>query len=706
MKYIINKASNYKRLNLISSASLILLASCASGFAHGSSAEKYPGIFINNGSGSGGCIWTYDNAHKANIGVIENDKVSFGAGGVHPELLPTLAELGGGSNVVCGTGDKAYQTSRALFYGTDASAGTVSLTLGNELFVNGGNLGLGGGTKNRAMHIGSLATLDANSGMRALAIGAGEQATIASGDDSIAIGTNAQALHNGSVAIGFGSKTYDAFATPSMRINNQTYTVAGTKLAGTVSVGNVGAERTITNVGAGRVNALSTDAVNGSQLHSTNQEIAGLVQKVDQVKASLSRGNDTAVNYDQTAGGAKGNTVTLEGGDVSSPVSIKNVARGTDGRDAVNVSQIREQSAKDRSYTDQEVSKVAATAKQNGQSALASAKAYTDQEVAQVKNRVGANSTAIENNSQKIEHLKAGIDATSSSAVKYDLNDDGTNSNTVTLHGGDESAAVTIGNVAAGVNGRDAVNVDQLEGRLKEEAINNRSHTDQRMGEVKAHSDAADRQLNRDIQDNDAEILATNQRLDKTDEKLHDVDTFSVKYGQNEDGAKNNVVALQGGDPNAPVVLENVASGVKSNDAVNVGQLKDSMEEVSNKAHVYTDERIAHTRDYVDQKAQATLGQANGYTDEKFDQLSGEIVSTRKEARQAAAIGLAAASLRYDDRPGKLSVAAGGGFWRGESAFSAGMGYTNEEGKVRANVSATHAGGHFGVGAGISYTFN
>ncbi|WP_410694560.1 hypothetical protein, partial [Chryseobacterium sp. SIMBA_038] len=38
-----------------------------------------------------------------------------------------------------------------------------------------------------------------------------------------------------------------------------------------MSVGATGAERTITNVAAGRITAASTDAVNGSQLYATNQ---------------------------------------------------------------------------------------------------------------------------------------------------------------------------------------------------------------------------------------------------------------------------------------------------------------------------------------------------------------------------------------------------------------------------------------------------
>ena len=98
--------------------------------------------------------------------------------------------------------------------------------------------------------------------------------------------------------------------------------------------------------------------------------------------------------------------------------------------------------------------------------------------------------------------------------------------------------------------------------------------------------------------------------------------------------------------------------------------------------------------------------EGKNYTDQKFNQLSSEIGDVRKEARQAAAIGLAAASLRFDDRPGKLSAAVGGGYWRSEGALALGMGYTSESGRIRSNISATTSGGHWGVGAGLSFTFN
>jgi autotransporter adhesin len=47
-------------------------------------------------------------------------------------------------------------------------------------------------------------------------------------------------------------------------------------VANTVSVGSVGNERTIVNLAAGTLSAVSTDAVNGSQLFATNQLVSSI----------------------------------------------------------------------------------------------------------------------------------------------------------------------------------------------------------------------------------------------------------------------------------------------------------------------------------------------------------------------------------------------------------------------------------------------
>ncbi|MBO3278327.1 hypothetical protein JFY56_24225, partial [Pseudomonas sp. Milli4] len=96
----------------------------------------------------------------------------------------------------------------------------------------------------------------------------------------IAIGKGATAATANSVALGDGATTAAAVGTASAKIADTTYNFAGAVPTGTVSVGKTGAERTLTNVAAGRLSATSTDAVNGSQLFATNQEVTNLDGRV------------------------------------------------------------------------------------------------------------------------------------------------------------------------------------------------------------------------------------------------------------------------------------------------------------------------------------------------------------------------------------------------------------------------------------------
>lgn len=91
---------------------------------------------------------------------------------------------------------------------------------------------------------------------------------IANTNNSLAIGNGAKATEENSVAIGNDSITNTAIGTESETINGTAYTFAGSAPLGTVSIGDIGKERTVTNVAAGRISDASTDAVNGSQLNA------------------------------------------------------------------------------------------------------------------------------------------------------------------------------------------------------------------------------------------------------------------------------------------------------------------------------------------------------------------------------------------------------------------------------------------------------
>ncbi|MFC5921119.1 beta strand repeat-containing protein, partial [Neisseria weixii] len=115
-------------------------------------------------------------------------------------------------------------------------------------------------------------------GERAAALG--ERAS-ASQNDTLALGSGANAAHDNAVALGSGSVTADPVATGFATINGLKYgTFAGNSAQSTVSIGSSGAERTLTNLAAGRISATSTDGINGSQLYATNAALGNLANSI------------------------------------------------------------------------------------------------------------------------------------------------------------------------------------------------------------------------------------------------------------------------------------------------------------------------------------------------------------------------------------------------------------------------------------------
>ena len=123
---------------------------------------------------------------------------------------------------------------------------------------------------NNALAIGASAVTNGN---ETIAIG---KSANASNSNAVAVGKNANASIANSVAIGSDSTT-DTNATrqANTTINGITYNFAGaTSDTGMqVSVGAAGKERQIKNVAAGEVSAISTDAINGSQLFAVASQI-------------------------------------------------------------------------------------------------------------------------------------------------------------------------------------------------------------------------------------------------------------------------------------------------------------------------------------------------------------------------------------------------------------------------------------------------
>jgi autotransporter adhesin len=359
-------------------------------------------------------------------------------------------------------------------------------------------------------------------GVNSVAIGPTATAT---GNSSVALGLAAVAANTGDVALGAGSTSTAVVATPSGVIRGTTYGYAGTNPSSTVSIGAPGAERTLTNVAAGRVSASSTDAVNGSQLYATDQAVGSIVagaagafvsdNTANGATPSASGQNASAGGFGATASGNaslvignqatdNGNanaTVLGQGASIASGLTGSNVALGQGstvaaapvgtasvviggytysgfaGATPVGTLSVGSPGA-ERTITNVAAGRVTALSTDaiNG-SQLYSVTAQVSQTASTVATALGGGSTATASGVTSPTYTVYGQTTTTvaqaiaavqqASPVQYATTSGAaagvtTPTNTVALVGSTASAPVTVTNVAAGTAPSDAVNVSQL----------------------------------------------------------------------------------------------------------------------------------------------------------------------------------------------------------------------------------------------------
>ena len=307
----------------------------------------------------------------------------------------------GAASSAVGTDNKVYgNNSYAIGGGNTIGSATITETTeanGDKIkkvtagTVKGNTAGAFGYkntvTTDNAYVVGNNSTASADG---AMVLGSSASVT---GKNGVALGNNTKVANENAVAIGNGSETAAAVATPSATINGVAHNFAGVNPASTVSVGKAGAERTITNVAAGRISATSTDAINGSQLYAVTSEVDKGVAYAGDVKAAaaaankftrklgeqtnivggvtdtskltdgnigvVSNGTDTLniklakdLKVDSVTAGntvinnngltVGGNTYVTNNGINANSQKITNVAAGTDGTDAVNLNQLND----------------------------------------------------------------------------------------------------------------------------------------------------------------------------------------------------------------------------------------------------------------------------------------------------------------------------------------------------------------------------
>ena len=178
-----------------------------------------------------------------------------------------LSTQDGDKKNVVAIGDDAQATgSRSIALGVSAQAGTLERVRDRTVYKDNPELI----TKLKAQKevtdavaIGSEASVQANEGL--------------------ALGSNATVNNVRGVALGAKSETAAPVSTASETINGLKYNYAGGTADSTVSVGNNSTKRTITNVAAGRVNAQSTDAINGSQLYGVANAVGNVANSTTNI---------------------------------------------------------------------------------------------------------------------------------------------------------------------------------------------------------------------------------------------------------------------------------------------------------------------------------------------------------------------------------------------------------------------------------------
>ena len=170
----------------------------------------------------------------------------------------------------------------------DVKNGKMTVTVGNDYFK-----------ANVTDKAAKAAKAAKATGPNSVAIGGNSNAAV---EDAVAIGNGATVgaeAAKGSVAIGAGAQAGKAH-TGAYSLDPSA-TVAGKPSDATrvVSVGSAGNEAQIQNVAAGVVSEKSTDAVNGSQLHATNQSINQLGDTVNNIGGNVTRLSDKVDNMDR-----------------------------------------------------------------------------------------------------------------------------------------------------------------------------------------------------------------------------------------------------------------------------------------------------------------------------------------------------------------------------------------------------------------------
>lgn len=441
-----------------------LPASDAFVLGQGATAVGYDARAINQGSlalGQGAEAGAFDSIAVGTGAAVE----LFATQGI---AIGQAARVSSESSVAIGGSAIAEETNlSAIAIGPNAAArqGRTAIAIGAGAATSGPARtgGEGEGYVGDQLALGASAVA---SDVDATAVGARANASRAS---ALALGVGTTASHEGSVALGTGSVSTGAM------LGNQAYLVGGTALS-EVSIGSAGAERRITNVAAG---SSDTDAVNVSQLRHLRDSI-GNVAGLKYFQANSTQADARASGAESTAMGPQAAAIgngAVAAGDRASASGAGSVALGRQSTATSNGGvALGADAVADRAGMNGQREAVSNVAVGSAQGAVSVGSAGQERQITHVAGGTQATDAV---NVRQLEAARAG-------SVRYDSHPDGsTDYRSVTLGSGHANGGTTVSNLAPGVAGTDAVNVDQLNSGI----ANARRYTDAKLGELRSDID-------------------------------------------------------------------------------------------------------------------------------------------------------------------------------------------------------------------------
>lgn len=309
----------------------------------------------------------------------------------------------GGNSISIG-GSKAGAENNIAIGGSAVTDKIGSVAIGNNALATG-DYSTALGIQSKALGGVSTAIGDGAKASESWTTALGGVA-FATATNAVAVGGKSVASHANSVALGFKSETKDATPVNEATVGKLTYSgFAGNKPQAVVSVGTEGAERQIVNVAAGQINATSTDAINGSQLYSVQDNLNNLGTSVTTVL-----GGDANLAANGTV------TMTDIGGTGESTVhdAIKNNAQRittNEGNIAANTAYIKAVEAKLPEVQAGENTVVTSTTDANGKVTYTVSSKDFQPAIDAVDAKAEANKSAIAENAKAITENAEGVKA-------------------------------------------------------------------------------------------------------------------------------------------------------------------------------------------------------------------------------------------------------------------------------------------------------